>query len=160
VIRTRPAWLSARLAGDVAVVALVAVFAWLAVLLHDSVAGLGDMAVGIRDTGTSIEQSGRSTAKEIRRSVGGAADAIEAVPIFGGDVGRRVREAGSQSADAVERETRLDGRRLVEAGREGQSDAKRTARLLGWIAFLMPTVLLLAVWFTQRSRVDPHGWPG
>jgi hypothetical protein len=60
----------------------------------------------------------------------------------------------------VERETRIDGRRLVEAGREGQSDAKRTARLLGWIAFLMPTVLLLAVWLTQRSRADPHGWPG
>jgi hypothetical protein len=145
--------ISPRLVGDVAVVLLIALFAWLAVLLHDSVEGLGDMAMGIRDTGTSIEASGRSTADEIRRSVDDAADAIEAVPIFGGDVGRRVREAGRRSADAVVRETRADGRRLVDAGREGQRDAQRTAQLLGWLAFLMPTALVLLVWLTRRGSV-------
>ena len=148
-----PAWLTPRRAGDVAVVACVALFAWLAVLLHDSVDGLGDMAVGIRDTGTAIEQSGRSTAGEIRGSIDGAADAIESVPLFGGDVARRVRDVGTRSADAVERETRADGRRLVEAGRDGERDARRTARLLGWLAFLVPSVLLVALWLTRRGGV-------
>ena len=148
-----PAWLTPRRAGAVAVVACVALFAWLAVLLHDSVDGLGDMAVGIRDTGTAIEQSGRSTAGEIRRSIDGAADAIESVPLFGADVARRVRDVGTRSADAVERETRADGRRLVEAGRDGEREARRTARLLGWLAFLVPSVLLVALWLTRRGGV-------
>jgi hypothetical protein len=138
----------------VAVVALVALFAWLALLLNDSIQGLGDMAVGIRDTGTSIERSGRATSGEIRRSVDEAADAIESVPFIGGDVGRRVRQAGERSARAVENETRADGRRLVDAGRQGQSDATRTALLIGWLAFLMPTALLLLLWLTRRASVS------
>ena len=149
----RPAWLSPRRAGDVAVVGCLALIAWLAVMLHDSVEGLGGMAVGIRDTGTAIEQSGRSTAGEIRRGIDGAADAIESVPVFGADVARRVREAGARSADAVERETRADGRRLVEARRDGQRDPRCTARLLGWVAFLVPSVLLVALWLTRRGSV-------
>jgi hypothetical protein len=149
-----------RRLGDVAVAALIALFAWLALLLNDSVQGLGDMAVGIRDTGTSIESSGRGTSQEIRRSVDEAADAIESVPFIGGDAGRRVRAAGERSARAVERETRSDGRRLVDAGRQGQSDASRTALLIGWLAFLMPTALLLLLWLTRRASVsaEPRWW--
>ena len=145
-----------RRLGDVTVAALIALFAWLALLLNDSIQGLGDMAIGIRDTGTSIEASGRATSGEIRRSVDEAADAIESVPFVGGQVGRRIREGGERSAKAVERETRADGRRLVAAGLQGQSDSRRTAVLIGWLAFLMPSALLLLLWLTRRASVSPE----
>lgn len=152
--------ISPRRLGDVAVALCIALFAWLALLLNDSIEGLGEMAAGIRDTGTSIEASGHATAGEIRRSVDEAADAIEAVPFIGGDVGRSVRQVGDRSARAVERETRLDGRRLVDAGRQGERDADRTALLMGWLAFLMPSVLLLALWLTRRAGVSAAPrWP-
>src|SRR5690242_12626494 len=124
---------------DVAVVGIIVVFAVLAVQLHRSIAGLGDMADGIRQTGVAIQSSGRATAGEIRTQVGGAADALESVPFVGATVARRVQEAAGSSADAVERETRIDGARLVAAGRQGRANAQSTARLVGWLAFLIPT---------------------
>jgi hypothetical protein len=144
---------SPRVRGDIAVLAAIALFGWLALQLHDSVSDMGDMARGIHDTGTAIQASGRATATQIRGSIGDAADAVEPVPLFGADVAQRVRRAGRQSADAVERETRADGTRLVDAGRQGQDDARRTARTLGWLAFVVPTVLLLAIWLPRRRTL-------
>ena len=50
----------------------------------------------------------------------------------------------------MERESRLDGARLVDAGRQGREQATSIARPVGWLAFLIPTVLLLAVWIPRR----------
>src|SRR5438876_10668106 len=109
--------------GDVAVLAAILLFAWLALQLRDSVARLGDMATGMRDTGAAIQTSGRATAGEIRRGVGQAADALGSVPFVGSDLSRQVREAAGSSAEAVERESRADGARLIATGRQGQHDA-------------------------------------
>lgn len=138
--------------GDVVVAALIAIFAVLAIALHNSVTGLGDMAAGMRDTGTAIQRSGASTAGEVRRSVGETADALGGLPIVGGEAASRLRAAGDTTAAAVERETRADGARLVDAGTQGERDARSTARLIGLFAFLAPTVLLLAVWLPERRR--------
>jgi hypothetical protein len=147
--------LSPWMIGDLAVLAAIVVFAFLALALHDSVARLGDMATGIRDTGTAIQASGRTTSEEIRRSVGQAAATLAAVPFVGGDLRSRVREVGDRTSDAVARETRIDGERLIAAGRQGQRDVLDTARLVGWLAFLVPTVLLLATWLPRRLGARP-----
>jgi hypothetical protein len=136
--------------GDVLVLAAIAFFAVMAILLHNSVAGLGEMATGLKDTGVAIEQSGKTTATEIRTSVGRAADAVGALPLVGGSVKDAVRDTANKSADAVERETRANGRLLVESGRQGEEDARTTARLVGWMSFLIPTILLLAQWLPRR----------
>jgi hypothetical protein len=136
--------------GDVAVAVLVVLFGWLALQIHNSVADLGDMARGMRDTGTAIQRSGAATADELRQSVGRAADTAEGVPIVGGDVADAVRDTGRRSADSVQRETRADGARLIESGGQGMEDTRRTARLIGWFTFLVPTVLLLVQWLPQR----------
>ena len=136
--------------GDYLVAAAILLFAMFGIALHSSVSGLGEMATGIKDTGTAIESSGRATAAEIRSSVGRAADAVGSLPIVGGSVKDAVRETANRSAAAVERETRTNGRLLVESGRQGEEDVRRTALLVGWLAFLMPTILLLAQWVPQR----------
>jgi hypothetical protein len=147
---TRRRWNSPWLIGDLAVIVAIVGFAWLALALRDSVAELGDMATGIRDTGTAIQSSGRATSREIRDGIGQAADSLASVPLAGEDLRSRVRRTGDRTADAVERETRIDGERLAVAGRQGQRDALETARLVGWLAFLVPTVLLLATWLPRR----------
>jgi len=146
----RPRRISPWVVGDIAVVAAIALFAWLALALRDSVGGMGDMATGMRDTGSAIQASGRATAREIHREVGGVADALGSVPFVGSELRTRVQRTATRTADAVERETRADGARLIAAGRQGQRDARDTARLVGWLAFIAPTVLLLAVWLPWR----------
>ena len=136
--------------GDLAVLGTIAVFALLAVALHSSVSGLGEMAKGIGDTGEAIRSGGEMTAREIRDSVGKAADALGAFPVVGGTVAGRVRDTASTTADLVERETRINGGLLVTAGRQGEKDVRSTARLVAWLAFLIPTVLLLAQWIPRR----------
>lgn len=143
--------LRARLStGDYLIAAAIVLFALLAMALHSSVSGLGEMATGIKETGVAIERSGKATAGEIRDSVGQAADAVGALPVVGGSVGDAVRDTANRSAQAVERETRANGRLLVESGAQGEADVRTTARLVGWLAFLIPTVLLLAQWIPRR----------
>ena len=136
--------------GDYLVAAAIVLFALLAMSLHASVSGLGEMATGLKDTGTAIETSGRATAQEIRSSVGRAADAVGALPVVGGPVRDAVRDTGNRSAAAVERETKVNGRLLAESGRQGEADVRTTARLVGWMSFLVPTILLLAQWIPRR----------
>ena len=146
--------------GDIAVVALIVLFAWLGVQVHDSIAGLADMARGIQATGTSIQRAGVNAGGEIRRSVSGAADAAEAVPFVGGRVGSALRDTASSTSASIEREARTTGAQLRASGREGERQALATARLVGWLSFLIPTVALLAVavprW-TQRWRAHAGG---
>lgn len=142
---------------DLAVVALIVLFAWLGVRVHDSVAGLADMAQGIQDTGTSIQRSGRTAAAQVRGSVGAAADAADQLPIVGGQVAAALRETARSTAASIERESRATGAQLARSGRQGEDDARETAWLMGWLAFLIPTVALLAQavprWIRRRS------WP-
>jgi hypothetical protein len=142
--------------GDYLVAGAIVVFAVLAVALHSSIAGLADMGAGIRRTGVEIERSGKATAGEIRSSVGKAADAVGALPVVGGSVGSAVRETADRSAAAVERETRISGRELAAAGAQGEEDARSTARLVGWMSFLVPTFLILAAYLPRRLESLPR----
>jgi hypothetical protein len=145
---------------DIAVAVLIALFAWLAVSLHNSIAGLGDMARGIRDTGTEIQRTGEQTSDEIRDSIGEVAGAIGSVPIVGGQAAERVRETAAVTADAVARETNAAGRRLAVAGAQGERDAADSAKFVGWLAFLVPTALLLFQYLPRRLRWSTGGRPG
>jgi hypothetical protein len=142
---------------DLVVVGLIAVFAWLGVRVHDSVAGLADMAQGIQETGTSIQRSGATAGAQVRRSVGAAAEAADQLPLVGGQVAAALRETARSTAASIERESRTTGAQLARSGRQGEDDARETARLIGWLAFLIPTVALLAQavprWIRRRS------WP-
>ena len=142
--------------GDVVVVCLIVLFAWLGVRVHDSIAGLADMAQGLQDTGTSIQRSGKAAAGEVRTSVGAAADAADQLPIVGAQLSAGLRDAAESTASSLERESGTTGAELVASGRQGEKDARETAWLIGWLAFLIPTVALLSQavphWLRRRSE--------
>jgi hypothetical protein len=138
--------------GDLSVVLLILLFAWIGLRLHDAIGGLGEMARGVRDTGVSIERTGAETAREIRDGFGSAADTIASAPLVGGSLSSTLRSTGERSAAAVERQARETGRELAGAGRDGERDARSVARLVGWLGFLVPTVLLLSQALPTRLR--------
>ena len=140
------------LAGDVVVVLLIVLFAWIGTRLHDSVAGLGAMARGIEQTGTSIRDTGRTTGAEIRRGFGNAADIVAGAPLVGDSLADSLRSTGERSAEAVVEQARRSGVELEEAGRRGREEIESTATLVGWLGFLIPTVLLLSQAIPSRLR--------
>ena len=150
--------------GDVVVVCLIVLFAWLGLRVHDSIAGLADMAQGLQDTGTSIQRSGMTAAGEVRSSVGAAADAADQLPIVGSQLSAGLRDAAESTASSLEREAGATGAELVASGRQGEEDARETAWLIGWLAFLIPTVALLAQavphWLRRRAAQTRPGPPG
>jgi len=113
---------AATLAGDLAVVLLVVLFAWLGTRVHDRVDDLAAIGRGVSDTGRQVEGG-----------LGRAAGAVEDVPLVGGQVAGALRDAGRGTAG-----------RAIEAGREGEASANELADLAGWLTFGIPTLLLLS----------------
>jgi hypothetical protein len=147
---TLPRARSRTLAGDVVLVLLVALFAWLGVKVHDGVAELASLGRGLSDAGTAVQTTARGAASSIRDGFDGAADAVQGAPLIGGTIAGALRDAGGATAGPLQRQGDAQARRLIAAGREGEARAYRTANLLGWLTFLLPTLLLL-VW-----RVPPR----
>lgn len=134
----------AVMAGDLATLLLVAAFAWLANAVHDSVADLASLGRGVQTAGRSVGATARDAAGAVRGGLGAAADRVDAAPLVGGQLGDALRGAGDAAAGPIEARGAASERRLVAAGREGEREALQTARLLGWAAFLVPTLLLLS----------------
>jgi len=141
--------------GDGAVAGAIAVFLVLALLLAHSVRDLGRMSDGLTDTGTALQRTGGSTADGLQRSTDGAATAIGSVPVLGGGAADLVRRTGRRQADAIRREAAAEGGRLIVTGRQGRRDVHHTATLVEWFAFLVPTILLLAIWLPRRAPRRP-----
>ena len=117
-----PARRTRTIAGDAAVVALVILFAWLGFKVHDNVAELAGLGRGVRDAGAAVEGGFRS-----------AGDAVGGAPVVGGQLRDALQGAGSGT-----------GGEAIDAGRAGERSALRLANLLGWLTFLLPTLLLLS----------------
>jgi hypothetical protein len=150
---TLPRLRSRILAGDVAVLLLVVLFAWLGLKVHDGVAELAGLGRGLQDAGTAVQTTSRGAAGSIRDGFNGAADALEGTPVVGGGLAGALRDAGGATAGPLQREGDAQARRLIATGRDGEAKAYRTANLLGWLTFLLPTLLLLARWLPQRMSL-------
>jgi hypothetical protein len=138
--------------GDVATLISIAVFAWLGLTVYDNVAELASLGRGVRDAGGAVGDTGRDVATSLRGGLDSAADAIGQVPLIGPEVGAEIRAAGDSAADQLERRSGEARGRLVEAGDEGERRALQTARTMGWLAFLLPTAILLARVLPGRVR--------
>ena len=123
-----PAQRVATVARDALVLALLAVFAWLAVQVHDAVDELAVLGEGVREAGTSV-RGGFET----------AADAVDDTPVIGGELADGLRQAGEGT-----------GGNVAEAGREGERRAHDLADLLGALTFGIPAILLLVQFVPQR----------
>ena len=111
----------ATLVQDAVVVALLVVFAWLALRVHNAIDGLAVIGEGLQRAGTSVE--------------GGFADAagaLEEAPFVGDELADALRTAGEGT-----------GGEAIELGRESEDRVRRTADVVGLVIFAAPALLLL-----------------
>ena len=123
-----PSRLAATLVADLAVVALLAVFAWLGLKVHDTVDQLAVLGQGVHEAGSAVQGGFEQ-----------AADAVEGTPVVGDDVADGLRGAGEGT-----------GGNVAEVGREGEERVHRLADLLGLVTFGIPAALLLFQALPQR----------
>src|SRR4051794_12174753 len=152
---TLPSARRRTVARDLVVLLLVLLFAWLGVQVHDGVVQLASLGRGLQDAGTAVGarsrdaagaggggvRPGGGAAGAVREGLGAAADAIDATPSVGGGLAGALRDAGGAAAAPLEEQGGAQARRLVAAGRDGEARAYRAANLLGWLSFLLPTLL-------------------
>lgn len=121
---------NATIAKDVAAVLLIVLFAWSGTEVHGTVTDLNSISRGVQEAGTSV-QAGFAN----------VATAVAAVPIVGGQLRDGIQQAGGAT-----------GGNVVAAGRAGEQAVNDTARILGWVTFLLPTLTLLVVILPRRIR--------
>lgn len=118
------------IAKDVLLVALILLFAWLALRVHDTVEQLQVLGEGVSATGRSVN-TGFQT----------AADAVDDAPLVGDAIGAALEDAGEASGGEID-----------ELGQSGQDRVHELANLLAMLTFLLPTGLLL-LWVLP-SRIN------
>ena len=115
---------------DLLVVALVILFVWVGVKVHDLVAALAVLGHGITETGNSVQGA--------FDSVG---NAVSNVPIVGGALGDAFHGAGNGT-----------GGNLADLGQQGEDAVYLLARTLGIVTALLPISVLLVAVLPRRIR--------
>ena len=106
---------------DALVVALLALFAWIGLEVHDAVDRLAVLGAGVREAGTSVQGAFED-----------AAENVDDTPVVGDPIGDALRNAGEGT-----------GGNVAEAGARGERAAHRLADILGATTFGLPALLLL-----------------
>ena len=117
-------------AKDALVILSLIVLAWLGLKVHDTVDKLAVLGTGVHDSG-QVVQDGFDR----------AADAVDGVPIIGGDLGGAFRDAGEGT-----------GGNVAQAGADGEQRVHDLANLLGFLMFAVPASILLVLTVPGRVR--------
>lgn len=117
-------------ARDALTILTLIVLGWLAIKVHNAVDELAVLGTGIRDSGEVVQNGLES-----------AGDAVDGVPVVGGELGDALRDAGEGT-----------GGEVAEAGREGEERVHDLADLLGALFFGVPATILLALTLPIRIR--------
>jgi hypothetical protein len=116
------------LVGDLVAIALLVLFAWAGLKVHDAVDRLAVLGEGVQASGGAIQEGFES-----------AADAVDGTPVVGDDIGDGLRSAGEGS-----------GGEVVDLGEEGEEGAHDLANVLGFVVFALPALLVIVVWLPGR----------
>jgi hypothetical protein len=143
---------AATVAGDLAVVLLLCVFAWAGMRVHDAVAELASIGRGIQDSGRAISSTARETTSAVEGAFNDAAATVEGVPLVGGDLANALRDAPRSATRPLQETADEQGAQLVAAGREQERRTYQLAKLVGWLTFLLPALVLLAWKVPGRVR--------
>ena len=114
--------------GDVLVLVVLLLLAWLGIKVHDAVAELAAVPRGVGDTGAALQ-----------RGFEDAGDAVGGVPALGGPLGDALRDAGQGA-----------GGEIQATARSGEEDVNQLANLLGVLIFLLPAVAVLSRFLPDR----------
>ena len=117
------------LVADVASIALLVLFAWAGLKVHDAVDRLAVLGEGVQASGGAIQGGFDS-----------AADAVDGTPVIGGEIAEGLRSAGEGS-----------GGEVVDLGEQGEEGAHDLANVLGFITFALPALLVLVQWLPGRT---------
>ncbi|HMS61062.1 MAG TPA: hypothetical protein PKD63_02205 [Solirubrobacteraceae bacterium] len=127
---TLPADRTRTIAGDIIVVALLVLFVWSGMKVHDTVNELTAITAGVRDAGTSVQDG-----------FANVAGAVDAIPLVGGALADSLKTTGGAT-----------GGNVVSAANAGETAVNDTATVLGWVTFTLPTLVLLAFFVPLRGR--------
>jgi hypothetical protein len=116
------------LVADLASIALLVLFAWAGLKVHDAVDQLAVLGEGVQATGGAVQGGFES-----------AADAVDSTPVVGGDIADGLRSAGEGS-----------GGEVADLGQQGEDNVHRLANILGFVTFALPALLLLTGWLPGR----------
>jgi hypothetical protein len=117
-------------ARDALTILTLIVLAWLALKVHDAVDELAVLGRGVADSGEAV-QSGLDS----------AGDAVDGVPVVGGELGDALRDAGEGT-----------GGEVADAGHDGEERVHDLANLLGALFFAIPASILLLATLPGRIR--------
>jgi len=140
------------LLGDAVVLLLLIVFAWMGVKAHDAILNLTSIGRGIQDSGRTISASTRNTAGAIEGTFSSAAQKVQGLPLVGGDLANALRDAPRAATDPLRETGDEQGSRIVRLGVEEVNQTERAANWVGWLIFLLPSFVLLAVKVPPRIR--------
>jgi hypothetical protein len=116
-----PSRRASTLVRDLLTVALLVLFAWIALKVHDAVDRLAVLGEGVNEAGSSVEDGFNN-----------AADAVDGTPLVGDDLADGLRTAGEES-----------GGNVAGLGQEGEDRVHQLADILGLATFIVPAILLL-----------------
>jgi hypothetical protein len=116
-----PSRRASTLVRDLLTVALLVLFAWIALKVHDAVDRLAVLGEGVNEAGSSVEDGFNN-----------AADAVDGTPLVGDDLADGLRTAGEES-----------GGNVAGLGQEGEDRVHQLADSLGLATFIVPAILLL-----------------
>ena len=138
--------------GDLAVLLLLILFAWAGVKVHDGVLEFTVVGREIQDSGRTLANTTRGTARAVEDAFSSAGNAVQGVPLVGGDLARALREAPQGATDPIRESGEVQGARIVRLGREQVRRTEQAANFAGWLTFLAPALLLLAIRLPWRVR--------
>ncbi len=115
---------------DLALLALVVLFAWMGYKVHDAVNSLAVLGSGVKHAGVSVQDG-----------FGSAAGVVKSVPLVGGSL-----------ANALEGAGRGSGGNVAALGQKGEDSVHHLALMLGLLVFLLPTILVLVIMLPSRIR--------
>src|SRR3954451_19275374 len=144
--------LARDLAGALVVLLLLIVFAWMGVKVHNAIADLAGVGRGIQDSGRQIAATTRETAGAIEGAFNDAADTVGGLPLVGGQLAKSLREAPRGATDPIRTTGDDTGAKIVRLGVEQEKQTYQLANLVGWVVFLLPSIVLLAWTLPPRVR--------
>jgi hypothetical protein len=119
-----------QIVRDILVVALVILFVWVGVKVHDLVAALAVLGHGVPEAGSSVQGAFDDVSNAVAR-----------VPVVGGPLGDAFHGAGSGT-----------GGNLASLGQQGEDAVYLLARTLGIVTALLPVAVLLVAVLPRRIR--------
>jgi len=117
-------------AKDALVILTLIVLAWLGLKVHDTVDKLAVLGTGVHDSGQVVQDG-----------FDNAADAVDGVPVVGGELGDALHDAGEGT-----------GGNVAQAGADGEQRVHDLANLLGFLMFAVPASILLVLTVPGRIR--------